>query len=93
MKGKIELSELDAKLMAMRSEITTTTMLVLGIVVMLVTDGGYAVFTGFSAICTNIAAALMIVLAIVMLIISLFCGKDFMKFLNIVNWPRKYTLK
>jgi len=86
----IQISELDAKISVLRIDIAAIFLFTLSIGLLLYVNG--SIGRPYNVI-MNFMALLLLLLVIVILLISLICGKDYIKFLDIIYWPSKHILK
>lgn len=91
MKRKVvQITELDARLQVVGIDILSVCLFTISLFILLYIqispDEKYVFALG-------LLAAVMLVYITVVLFISLLCGRNYMRFINIVKWPTKYILK
>lgn len=87
-----EITELDAKIKASELKSTPALLIMLGLIVIL----AIAVFPSsdyLTNLVLNITIAILFVLAVMIMGMDIISKKDYLKFLNMMHWPRKYVLK
>lgn len=94
MNGKIiHISELDAKISVLRIDIAAIFLFTIGISLMLYVNGTVGIYIRPYNSIINVLSFILILIVIMILLISLICGKNYLKFLDIVYWPAKHILK